>query len=905
MPLGNSPNSGIAYPSYPPVNAICADTLTGNIYVAGFFSSAGNTTVPAKSIAMWDGTTWSALGNGIGPMGGSSQAETFCMVMYNGELILGGQFNSIDGIPAVGVARWNGSSWTAMGDLNSSVRALTIHNGELYAAGDFWMSGGAPCKHIAKWNGISWAQLGPGLGDQPVNPYNTALPIALQSYNGNLFIGAAYGSYMYSGATSMGSCVKWDGTTFTQAGTTIAANAVTDFAVHNGLLYTTQYNFVGGTNMPHVYNGTDFVPAATSGVLANINAIVSFQGKLYIGTNNNAAPCMWYLNGGTITNTSGTSASIGVSGTGYTEVNCFHVFNNELYLGGSFQDAGNTPNVNSVAKYMGPDKPVTAFTMSNNNFCAGSCINFTDNSTNYPSTWQWYFPGSTATSSTSQNPANICYATAGTYTAQLIASNSLGSDTLEKIITVINSPAQPSVIYGNSVVCGSTAQTFSVAPVPGTTAYTWSVPGGWSGSSTTNVITYTIGGTGGTIFVTANNACGTSPARSLSVSIGTGPPNQPSNIIGSAGCCTGSTQTYSVALVAGASSYTWVLPGGWTGTSSTNIITPTANLASGTISVTANNGCGSSSVQTLSVIVNPLPVITVNSGAICAGQSFTMIPSGASTYTYTGGSATVSPMSSATYSVTGTDLNGCSSLSPAVSAVTVNSLPIISVNSGSICAGQSFTIIPSGASTYTYTGGSAIVSPMSPASYSVTGTDTNGCVSASPAVSNVTVNPLPVVSYSQSPSAFCVNNAAFTLSPGSPVGGIYSGAGVSGNVFDPANTGAGIFTVVYQYTDSNSCTDSVSSTITVNACVGINETAAISNSLTIYPNPASDIIRVSANGVKTTGSLTITNTVGKIVYNAVVTEGTTEISLAGFENGVYFIQLKTTNGIATKKIVKQ
>ena len=74
-----------------------------------------------------------------------------------------------------------------------------------------------------------------------------------------------------------------------------------------------------------------------------------------------------------------------------------------------------------------------------------------------------------------------------------------------------------------------------------------------------------------------------------------------------------------------------------------------------------------------------------------------MTPSGATTYTYSSGSNVVSPLTNTSYSVTGTSALGCIGVSTAVSNVTVNTTPTITVNSGVICTGQSFTMSPSGA----------------------------------------------------------------------------------------------------------------------------------------------------------------------------------------------------------------
>jgi hypothetical protein len=80
-----------------------------------------------------------------------------------------------------------------------------------------------------------------------------------------------------------------------------------------------------------------------------------------------------------------------------------------------------------------------------------------------------------------------------------------------------SAPAQPMAISGNTTVCSGSSQTYSVAFVNGAVSYTWSLPSGWMGSSTTNSITVTAGNAGGTLSVAAVNSCGTSAAETLAV----------------------------------------------------------------------------------------------------------------------------------------------------------------------------------------------------------------------------------------------------------------------------------------------------------------------------------------------------------------------------------------------------
>jgi hypothetical protein len=174
-------------------------------------------------------------------------------------------------------------------------------------------------------------------------------------------------------------------------------------------------------------------------------------------------------------------------------------------------------------------------------------------------------------------------------------------------ITITNVvPSQPSVIAGNATPCEGSSQNYSVTNVSGVT-YNWTLPAGWSqtGGGTSNSVTVNVGSGTGNIQVTPSNACGNGTARTLTVTP-TSVPAQPAAITGSTTPCQGSSQTYSVTNIADVI-YTWVLPSGWTGTSTTNSITVTVGATSGNVQVTPSNTCGSGTVRALPVTVSPLP----------------------------------------------------------------------------------------------------------------------------------------------------------------------------------------------------------------------------------------------------------------------------------------------------------
>ncbi|MGZ4059786.1 MAG: T9SS type B sorting domain-containing protein, partial [Bacteroidia bacterium] len=116
--------------------------------------------------------------------------------------------------------------------------------------------------------------------------------------------------------------------------------------------------------------------------------------------------------------------------------------------------------------------PVANFSGNPTVFCTTpACVNFTDLSTNSPTSWSWSFPGSTTPTSTAQNPTNICYTANGSYTVILIASNTNGSDTLVQTNYItVGAPVSVS-ISGNTTIDACESTTLTASPGDGT--YVW------------------------------------------------------------------------------------------------------------------------------------------------------------------------------------------------------------------------------------------------------------------------------------------------------------------------------------------------------------------------------------------------------------------------------------------------
>ena len=195
---------------------------SGDLIAGGQFDIAGG--VPASGIARWDGTSWSALGSGVVtsfgglPAGGTVYALA---VLPSGDLVAGGSFFSAGGVSARNIARWNGASWSALGSGTSGgnggiglVFSLAVlPNGNLVGAGDFTAAGGVAANNIATWNGSSWSTLGSGVTVQ-FGFGSPILALAVTS-TGDLIAG---GNFTTAGGVAARNIARWNGTSWAALG---------------------------------------------------------------------------------------------------------------------------------------------------------------------------------------------------------------------------------------------------------------------------------------------------------------------------------------------------------------------------------------------------------------------------------------------------------------------------------------------------------------------------------------------------------------------------------------------------------------------------------------------------------------------------------------------------------------
>lgn len=386
----------------------------------------------------------------------------------------------------------------------------------------------------------------------------------------------------------------------------------------------------------------------------------------------------------------------------------------------------------------------------------------------------------------------------------------------------------------------------------------------------------------------------------------------------------------------------------------------------------SSNSCYEA-IDTVAVLVNDLPTVTASSSdsLICLNETITLIGSGAQSYTWGNGvtdGVSFAPTSTEKYTVLGVDSNGCENMDSVL--IVVSALPIVNAgNDTSVCVGNSISLTGSGADTYSWDNGVVDGQPFSPTTsetYTVTGTDINGCQD----IDSVLVlyhEQLPTVTASSSDSLICLNETITLTGSGAQTYNWNNGV-TDGQPYTP--TASATYTVIG--TDTNGCenSDSVfvevydtipqanfsymltgfeiamldSSSSDVNSWLWRIESDSVSNTETgqytftengtydvcliasndcfsdtlckqleitgvgiehqigngkikVYPNPVTHQLTFDIENVKVT-SLRIIDMSGRVLdYNVNINSHQYSIDVSTFETGMYFYELRNNEKI--------
>jgi gliding motility-associated-like protein len=568
---------------------------------------------------------------------------------------------------------------------------------------------------------------------------------------------------------------------------------------------------------------------------------------------------------------------------------------------------GCTPAINTGTVTVSPAPTVTVNSVT---ICSGESTTLTATPTELGGTYAWSNAATTASITVSPTATT-------TYTV----TYSLGSCTPAiNTGTVTVNPA-PTVTVNSVTICSGGSATLTATPSQAGGTYAWSNAATTASitvsptATTTYTVTYSLGGctpaiNTGTVTV--------SPAPTVTVN--------------SVTICSGGSATLTATPTQTGGTYAWSNAA----TTASITVSPTATT---TYTVTYSLGGCTPAINTGTVTVSPAPTVTVSSVTICSGETTTLTATpteSGGTYAWsnsaTTASITVSPTATTTYTVT-YSLGSCT---PVINTgtVTVSPAPTVTVNSVTICSGETTTLTATPTElggTYAWsnaaTMASITVSPTATTTYTVT-YSLGGCTLA---IGSGTVT-YSSPSVSISPTSATINSGQSTSfsATGSPSGGSYSwsnGSTTSALTVSPTTTTT--YTVTYNL---NGCTTTATITVTVNPaviltvnsttiCSGANTTLTATPSITggtyawsnggtgqsITVNPTSNTpytVTYTLNGGTTTavGTVTVNQTpiVSATTGSATICTGQAAAisSTVSIPNGTYL----WSNGSTTSSI---
>jgi hypothetical protein len=321
-----------------------------DVYMTGSFTSAGE--AGCVGIAKWDGVNWTGFGSGfaVGP-----NPFGFALAVRGPEVYVGGYFiTNISGVPVRNLGKWNGSSWSQVGDgINGIVYDLLFRQNDLYVSGIFNGASGVVATNIVRWDGTNWYPLGAGVSGS-TNGSPVVKTMVLDS-NGDLIVG---GNFRYADGVEVNNIARWDGSQWHDLGGGLynggSGLVVNSLAVLGPDIYAVGvFKSAGGVNATNVarWDGTQW-HSMNAGASGSYNAITVVGTTIYTAgsfTNINGVAARYVArwNG-----SAWEALAPGLAGGTLTSISCLGSDGVNLYAGGDFIQAGNASAL-AVAKWDG------------------------------------------------------------------------------------------------------------------------------------------------------------------------------------------------------------------------------------------------------------------------------------------------------------------------------------------------------------------------------------------------------------------------------------------------------------------------------------------------------------------------------------------------------------------------
>ncbi len=254
----------------------CLFVEENRLYVGGLLDYAGG--MPAEGMAMFDGSSWHDLG---ADFSGWPKVET--IHRWDDLLVVGGWFTRAGGRPAYFVATYDQGQWGPLSSgsgqgLSGTVRALVNYGGEVVAGGQFEYAGEEEVHHLAHWNGRRWASLGGGVEGGIYKVFGLCL------HEGDLIVA---GDFTQAGGVQAANIARWDGAAWSQLGSGTDGQ-INCLLSHGDLLIAGgMFHRAGGSWVRHlaVWNGSDWSPLGTGipGETSWVQALGVYEDDLVVG----------------------------------------------------------------------------------------------------------------------------------------------------------------------------------------------------------------------------------------------------------------------------------------------------------------------------------------------------------------------------------------------------------------------------------------------------------------------------------------------------------------------------------------------------------------------------------------------------------------------------------------------
>lgn len=323
------------------------------LYVGGRFTYVNGTALQTQGIAQWDGTQWQRIAN----PGAGGNGEIYALAVYNGKLIVGGDFAGIGNSNASNLAQYDPvtNTWSSVGGgTNGPVHALYVYDGELLVGGGFTRVGAPPndqpIAFFARWDGTTWKAPDPNNTSQLLMGGN---PRAFALYNGKLYVGGNFIAAYYN-ETDKAYLAIWDKATqrLLPAATTPPDNNVWALAVWNNKLYIGgEFSVINGVSAPKLaaLNGNAFESVNGSPTSGQVRALLPAATELYVVGNFLQAGGQT-VNRVAVLTSSGTWRPLG-AGIGPLIVNALASYKGILYAGGNFTQDGAGQSLAYIAAF--------------------------------------------------------------------------------------------------------------------------------------------------------------------------------------------------------------------------------------------------------------------------------------------------------------------------------------------------------------------------------------------------------------------------------------------------------------------------------------------------------------------------------------------------------------------------